>query len=1116
MRNSKKLIAVIMTVALLASMMVPALAATYQTEADNLTNAGLMNGTPGTGLETLLTRDQGITFTVRAMGSAAAADAMTVGAIALQTDKLTDGAAVPGWATNYAAFAIEQGITNGNRINADGKITFSPKDPLSGKQFITMMLRSLGYIGVTLDNCLEKAIASGMLGAGAVVEFGMKAQLTRDDAAAIIYSTVNNGNVALANGLSVGAVKLVNSLVAKGALTTASAVAGKFSNYVAPTPVAAALLTVSTVTATNLKEIYVKFSAAPDKTTAETTTNYVLSTGTVSGAALVGDTVTLTVNGSIANQTAVDVTTSNVKSAAGVAMVAVTKTVTMFDATLPTFVSYEFTGPTTIELTYSEPIKTAGTATVDSGVYGASAALYGTAKNNVVVVTLGTAIPAGIHTLKMVGVADYAYTALDATISITYAANTTAPTVTLTSATQTSVTLTFSKAVTGIIAAGTNFYHSYTAYTPTSVKDADGNAVIATNYYSVVVLSFKDSPLPAGLATVHVLKTVGTVTITDRWGNVMAADAALTATITADVTAPTATVAATAETTVVVTYSEDVTLATVKDKANYVFKLASTGAVIAPAANAIAYDATTFKATITFATLAGGAYTVAISGVKDVSLSANAIATVTLPFTISDLTPITTITSAYSVETAAAGADYIYVTFPELMKTSGTGSILDVANYKIGTLATNAVALPTDSTIALFGTTGKIKITVAGGVGAADLTGKKLFVRNLADAAGNVMSLLYIEKAITADAAPAITAVKTTALNKLELTVNRDLSAVVASNIWVTASGAALQVAFATYTNAADATKIFVTLNAASVLANEGSTPSAIQVTGGGILADTGTAMANNLNILTTITPTDGIAPALVATTPITTYDVTGNGQLDTIVVAYTEAMKRTSVSDLSYAVAGYAVTTAYVVSTSSAVNASKMAPGAVDGNYVVIKVTELTTADTNATPGVTQVYPITDVAGNILVAQAALVSTDTAGPAIIGVSALTSTGGLVVTGSTIAVTFSETVTSAGTITTTAAVATSGGSLSITGLGAFTSGGAITVAGANIVFTKVLNDTGTILTLTVTSTSAPTMKYLDDSNNATFAVSSGITDLLGNALVSNTVVSGAYIVAVAP
>src|SRR5450756_2594752 len=53
MRNSKKLIAVILTVVLLASMMVPALAVTYQAEADKLTNAGLMNGTPGTGLDTL-------------------------------------------------------------------------------------------------------------------------------------------------------------------------------------------------------------------------------------------------------------------------------------------------------------------------------------------------------------------------------------------------------------------------------------------------------------------------------------------------------------------------------------------------------------------------------------------------------------------------------------------------------------------------------------------------------------------------------------------------------------------------------------------------------------------------------------------------------------------------------------------------------------------------------------------------------------------------------------------------------------------------------------------------------------------------------------------------------
>ena len=858
MRNSKKLIAVIMTVALLASMMIPALAASYQTEATALTNAGLMNGTPGTGLDTLLTRDQGIAFTVRAMGAEKAAIAMTAGAIALQMAKVVDFAAVPGWATNYAAYAIANKITNGNRINADGRITFSAKDPLSGRQFITMMLRSLGYTGVTLDNCLDKAVASGMLTASKAILFGMKAQLLRDDAAYIIYSTVNMGNVALAGGITVGAVKLVNYLVAIGSLTTTAAM--NFSNYVAPTPVAPALLTVTSVTATNLKEIVVKFSAAPDKASAETATNYTLSTGTVSKAVLIGDTVTLTLMGNAAQQAALDVTVKNVKSAAGVAIVEVTKTVTMFDVTLPMFVSYVFTGPQTIELTYSEPIMAAGTATIDNGIYGASTAVS-TTKNNVIVVSLGTSIPVGVHTLKMVGVKDYAYTAIDATISITYVADTTAPTVVLSKATQTSVTLTFSKDVKGLTKA--NFYHTYTSYGPKTVKDTVGNEIAAGNYYNEVVLDFSTNPLPAGLATVVVLKAVGDVKVMDRWGNVMAADAMLSASTTADLIAPTvAKVEATSETTVVVTYSEDVTGATTK--ANYVFKKTSDGTVVTPAAAAIVYNATDFTATITFAAMTGGSYTAAISGIKDASLNTNTIATVTLPFLVSDKTPILS-ANALSVESTTPGAvDYIYVTYPELMMTSGTTSILNLDNYKIGTAVPGtAVALPTGSTIAIFGTNDRVKISITG-VGAADVEGKTLYVRNLADAAGNVMTSLYIPIALAVDTAPKISAVKTTALNKLDLTVDKNLSGVMASDILVNGTA----VAFATYVNNTDGTAtISVILNASTVLAHEGALPTTIQIIGTNIKSLTGMAMAADTDLFAppnpNITPTDGIAPVL-------------------------------------------------------------------------------------------------------------------------------------------------------------------------------------------------------------------------------------------------------------
>ena len=99
MRKTKKLIAVIMTVAMLASMMVPALAATSQVEADALLAAGLMRGT-GAGLEldATLNRIQGITFTVRAHGAEAAALAMSEEDIDAALANVQDVGAIASWA----------------------------------------------------------------------------------------------------------------------------------------------------------------------------------------------------------------------------------------------------------------------------------------------------------------------------------------------------------------------------------------------------------------------------------------------------------------------------------------------------------------------------------------------------------------------------------------------------------------------------------------------------------------------------------------------------------------------------------------------------------------------------------------------------------------------------------------------------------------------------------------------------------------------------------------------------------------------------------------------------------------------------------------------------------
>ena len=79
MRNLKKLFAVILTVAMIASLMVPALAATQNTEkALKLQAINVMAGTvDDLKLDEDLTRIQALTFAIRAAGKDAEALALT-------------------------------------------------------------------------------------------------------------------------------------------------------------------------------------------------------------------------------------------------------------------------------------------------------------------------------------------------------------------------------------------------------------------------------------------------------------------------------------------------------------------------------------------------------------------------------------------------------------------------------------------------------------------------------------------------------------------------------------------------------------------------------------------------------------------------------------------------------------------------------------------------------------------------------------------------------------------------------------------------------------------------------------------------------------------------------
>jgi len=193
MRNLKKLLAVVLTVVMIASMMVPALAAnTYEAEALKLQSIGMFAGEPADlKLEEGVTRIQGLAFAIRAAGVEADAFAMTDEEVATILDTYVDGADVPEWGRKYAAYAIKNGITVG--VSATEK-KFAALDPISGTSFLVFLMKAgMGYADVTTATVVEASVEAGILTAGQAAQFGAKAALIRDDAAAILYGAAMYG-----------------------------------------------------------------------------------------------------------------------------------------------------------------------------------------------------------------------------------------------------------------------------------------------------------------------------------------------------------------------------------------------------------------------------------------------------------------------------------------------------------------------------------------------------------------------------------------------------------------------------------------------------------------------------------------------------------------------------------------------------------------------------------------------------------------------------------------------------------------------------------------------------------------------------------------------------------
>ena len=150
----KKIISLLLTLSLSASLLLTCAAGTYNKkqidQADALNHLGLFLGTgQGYELDARLDRSQSITLILRMLGEIAEAEK---GGYA---HPFTD---VPKWADKYVAYAYEKGYVKGYSAT-----TFGGTDQVSDFQYLTMVLRAMGYSdsGETPDFDYRKSAVLG-------------------------------------------------------------------------------------------------------------------------------------------------------------------------------------------------------------------------------------------------------------------------------------------------------------------------------------------------------------------------------------------------------------------------------------------------------------------------------------------------------------------------------------------------------------------------------------------------------------------------------------------------------------------------------------------------------------------------------------------------------------------------------------------------------------------------------------------------------------------------------------------------------------------------------------------------------------------------------------------
>ena len=198
MKSFGKLIAASMAAVTVFS--TTAFAADNTKYADTLGSLGLLRGTEkGYELEKTFTREESVTILVRLLGDEAKLNAADY-------QPVFKDVPADRWSYAYTMYCYDNGITKGTAADE-----FSPEADVSADQFVTLVLRLLGYTDATPENAFETAQSLGLVSADDVKEYKASGKFIRDDMVKVVYEALS---VKTKQG-----GKLAENLNAKGVIT---------------------------------------------------------------------------------------------------------------------------------------------------------------------------------------------------------------------------------------------------------------------------------------------------------------------------------------------------------------------------------------------------------------------------------------------------------------------------------------------------------------------------------------------------------------------------------------------------------------------------------------------------------------------------------------------------------------------------------------------------------------------------------------------------------------------------------------------------------------------------------------------------------------------------------